>query len=152
MTLMQRLIADENTGFNYDYMGYAEFEFGAPGRSRLQLAKYWLDNNITARKIKMNVSKRPTQYEMVIIGETANVNAFTTEEVNAFRLHPDKTGLRYENEDIIGWVSLHSYSPLLFLRDDKNLNANLERLEKFLKPAAEAIKEDPKILETTASW
>ena len=146
MSLMQRLTADENIGFNYDYMGYAEFEFGATSRSRVFLANCWMNNKITARKICMDVSKRPTNYKMIMIGETGYVNSFTSKEVEAFHLHPDKTGLRFENEEIIGWMTVQSRSPLLFIRDNNNVDASLERLEKFLKPAVEQIKKDPKIL------
>lgn len=38
-TLCQRLTQDPNIGFNYDYMGSAEYEFGANWRARVYLAK-----------------------------------------------------------------------------------------------------------------
>lgn len=37
--LLQRMIRENEIGFNYDYMGYAEYEFGATSKSREAIAR-----------------------------------------------------------------------------------------------------------------
>lgn len=39
MSIMQRLVKDEKIGFNYDYMGYAEYEFGANTIARAEVSR-----------------------------------------------------------------------------------------------------------------
>src|SRR3546814_8720923 len=46
---LQRLIADPKIGFNYDYMGAAEYEFGVTAEARLAIAKAYLDRDIGAK-------------------------------------------------------------------------------------------------------
>ena len=49
---LQRLIVDQDIGLNYDYMGAAEFEFGATADAREALARFHLKGELVCQKVR----------------------------------------------------------------------------------------------------
>jgi hypothetical protein len=140
MALLQRMIADEKIGLNYDNMGYAEFEFGATARARAELAGFMLDGKMTARHVNFEATRGVTKisFPAIVIGEKEFVDNMKPD----LRVTMDKTLMRNESKDILGWMMIGDHSHKLFiLRNDENYKANIDRLEKFLKPFADQIEE-----------
>ncbi len=136
MALLQRLIADEKCGLNYDYMGFAEFEFGATGRARVELARFMIDGTITARRINFKGKWGVTnvQFPAIVIGEKEFIDNIKPE----LSLTMEKSFMRDRDEKILGWMNLgDGYHKFVVFRDDENYPANVDRLEKFLKQVAE---------------
>jgi hypothetical protein len=143
MALLQRMIADENIGFNYDSMGFAEFEYGATSRARGELAKCMLDGHLTARRVNFKGTWGVTKvrFPAIVIGEKQFVDQMKPE----LSITMEKSFMRNQDEDILGWMIVdRDYNKLFILRDDANYPANIDRLEKFLKPFADQIAETRK--------
>lgn len=143
MAHLQRMIADEKIGFNYDYMGYAEFECGATTRARGELAGFMLDGQMTARRVNFKGTWGVTKvkFPAIVIGEKQFVDQMKPE----LSVTMEKGFMRNQDEDILGWMIVDKdYNKLFILRDDENYPANIDRLEKFLKPFADQIAETRK--------
>lgn len=141
---LQRLIADEEVGFNYDYMGSVEYENGATRNGRMALANLFVDGKMCARKIKMceKIGKmKHDPIEVLAIGSTETLDALGNPAVisvtkEAFHLHQAK---------YIGWMHVgHSekVEPLLFVRCDMPGDEISDRVNKFLKGPIDYIKEN----------
>lgn len=143
MALLQRMIADENIGFNYDYMGAAEFENGATARARGELAGFMLDGQMTARRVNFKGTWGVTKvkFPAIVIGEKRYVDQMKPE----LSVTMEKGSMRNQDENILGWMIVDKdCSKLFILRDDENYPVNINRLEKFLKPFADQIAETRK--------
>lgn len=143
MALLQRMIADKEIGFNYDSMGFAEFEYGATGRARGELAGFMLDGKMTARRINFKGTWGITKvkFPAIVIGEKEFVDNMKPD----FSVTMEKGFMRNDDEKILGWMIIGDHSHKLFIiRDDKNYQENIDRLEKFLKPFADQIAEERK--------
>lgn len=143
MALLQRMIADENIGFNYDYMGAAEFEHGATTRARGKLAGFMLDGQMTARRVNFKGTWGVTKvkFPAIVIGEKRYVDQMKPE----LSVTMEKGSMRNQDENILGWMIVDKdCSKLFILRDDENYPVNINRLEKFLKPFADQIAETRK--------
>lgn len=139
MALFQRLVSEEAIGFNYDFMGYAEFEYGAPRDARSEIASFWVNNKISAKKVEFTgtMGRMKTKFPAVIVGEKEYLDSLSSN----FKSSVDKTGMREDNPKILGWMTVGSSHKVIIFRDDENLDANFKRLELFLKPAVEAANE-----------
>lgn len=140
MALLQRMIADDKIGFNYDYMGFAEFEFGATTLARGELAAFMLDGQMTARRVNFKGTWGVTKvkFPAIVIGEKQFVDRMKPD----FSVTMEKGFMRNSDENILGWMIVdRDYHKLFILRDDENYPANIDRLEKFLKPFADQITE-----------
>jgi hypothetical protein len=143
MALLQRMIADEKIGFNYDFMGFSEFENGSTTRARAELAGFMLDGTMTARRVNFKGTWGVTKvkFPAIVIGEKKFVDQMKPE----LSVTMEKGFMRDQDEDILGWMVVDAdYNKIFILRDDGNYPANIDRLEKFLKPFAGQITQSRK--------
>jgi hypothetical protein len=143
MALLQRMIADKDIGFNYDFMGFAEFENGSTTRARAELAGFMLDGKMTARRINFKGTWGVTKvkFPIILIGEKQFIDQMKPE----LSVTMEKGFMRDQDETILGWMIVDTdYNKLFILRDDANYPANIDRLEKFLKPFADQIADSRK--------
>ncbi len=138
MALLQRMIADEKIGFNYDFMGSAEFENGSTTRARAELAGFMLDGMMTARRISFKGTWGVTKvkFPAIVIGEKNFIEQMKPE----LSVTMEKGFMRDKDDTILGWMVVDAdYNKIFILREDDNYPANIDRLEKFLKPFADQI-------------
>lgn len=140
--LLQRLVVDPKIGFNYDYMGYAEFEFGATTTARTALAELWLDKAMCTAAVSLKTQDE--QVDVAVFG-SADVIARLT-PVTTIRW--EKSGLRVDQPKIVGWMGVHSL-PVIFLRDVER-RVQIDRLERFLRPAVDWLEEQRAVKEPVA--
>lgn len=139
MALLQRLVADREIGFNYDQMGFAEFEFGATAKARGEIAMFAVDHKITARRVKFvgvwGVTK--VKFDAVVIGEQETVDGLP----DTLKLQMERGFMRNDDPTIVGWMTVgDTAKKVMIFRDDASLPQNLERVEKFLKPFVQQIE------------
>lgn len=139
MALFQQLVADQDEGLGYAYMGFAEYEFGSTSRSRAELAEALCDGKIFARKIRFT-GRHPSgncEFDAVIVAERKFVESLPS----ALSVTVEKAAMQPERESVVGWMTvLGTYNVILF-RDDENLEANVARLDRFLSPMANHIRD-----------
>lgn len=141
MACLQRLIIDEKCGFNYDSMGYAEFEFGATALARSELAEFTLDKTIHAKRVRFIGTYGVTKIEFpaVMIGEKAFLETIGVD----LKVTMEKTLVRNDDPKILGWMNVgRGQHKFILFRDDKNFSANVDRLEKFLDPFVKQAEEE----------
>lgn len=137
---LQRLIADPDIGFNYDLMGHAEFENGVTRQSRAILAQLNLDKEISAIKTRFfarhnRICEGPI--DVFVFGASDTLRALGLSEtlINGvlpdFMVTTDKSSARFDNSDIIGWMSVNTDQPVLIIRANSE---NLARGDQFLQP------------------
>lgn len=142
--LLQRLVTDEDVGFNYDYMGAAEYEYGATRNGRLALARLFLDDKMCARKIKVSESIGRMKGEpitVLAIGSAETLDALGNPAVlpvtkEAFRLHQAKYA---------GWMHVgpsEEVEPLLFVRCDMPGEEISQRVQSFLKEFIDGLRQE----------
>lgn len=125
--LLQRLISDENIGFNYDYMGSAEFEWGGQRNTRASLAAAWRDGKIKAGKTVLK-TQHGDVVPMVVFGTEKDLSKIGPELVIMLQ----KSGLHAEDERIRGWLTVDQAANLVFVRDGDR--EAMKALEKYLQP------------------
>ena len=141
--LLQRLVTDENVGFNYDYMGAAEYEFGATRNGRLALARLFVEDKMSARKIQLHEKIGKMKGEpitVLAIGSAETLDTLGNPAVlpvtkEAFHLHQAK---------YVGWMHVgHSeqVEPLLFVRCDMPGEEISQRVQSFLKEFIDGLKQ-----------
>jgi hypothetical protein len=118
---LQRLVADDKSGFNYDYMGSAEYEFGATRKTRSKIAYYFARGNISAKRIsfveRMWNGSRLKPVDTVIIGRKDYISSLDDELV----IKISKEAFRTQSTDIIGWMNVDPYreaEPFVIVRAD----------------------------------
>ena len=80
--LLQRLIDNPITGFNYDYMGAAEYEYGATSHGRTGLARAWLEKDFTAQKVMFIETVRDRKsapIEVLVMGRPETIHSIPAE-------------------------------------------------------------------------
>lgn len=133
---MQRLVNNPVIGFNYDYMGYAEYEFGATGEARKYL---WEVPELAAVKfsIKLGGAKNTVINDVVAFynpeDETQVVNLLTNLESGnvrnkGFMYNESKTNLT------VGWLVLY---PVPVIISINHLKENTSRVKLFLDSGRE---------------
>lgn len=126
--LLQRLISDEKIGFNYDYMGAAEFDFTNGQRNtRASLAAAWRDGKIKAVKTVLK-TQHGDVVPMVVFGNEKDVAQFGPEHVIMLQ----KGRLAADNSTIRGWLTVDQAVSVVFVRDGDS--EAMKALELFLKP------------------
>ena len=138
---LQRLVADKEIGFNYDYMGSAEYEFGATLNGRSAFARAYLEGDIAAKKtlfVEKFYGSLSKPVEVVVMGRKKDIEAIGAEMV----ISVTKESFRTESSKIIGWMNVgrESCTPFFIMRAD--LADAGKRIESFFAPAIEAIKEE----------
>lgn len=127
MSYLQRLILDKACGFNYDFMGYAEFEGGATLNGRTAMADGLVNKIMAAKELDvkfyniMNTGERGYQKPVPCI-VIATVTALAAVR-DTIEVRWEKTGPRQENDRIVGWMTVWRDShpedtPMLILKKD----------------------------------
>lgn len=138
---LQCLNRDDKIGLNYTYMGYAEYEFGATAVSRLAVARACLTETVDCLRCILKDAVWGDETEVVVFGDKAALAWFKTRLENN-RLHIRNKGLlRVKDMDVVGWLSVRTDHPVILLRDQ---DIYIKRLEQFLPPVIEHLKEDAK--------
>lgn len=135
--LLQRMIADNEIGFNYDYMGYAEYEFGATSKSRESLTRSFIANDLQSRVVTL-VEYFGRSYsepiEVVVLGNKETINYIDHQrekDLNKNWYVPvDKSSMRGDNDKIVGWMSVHTHMTVFIIKT--SLADRGERFEKFI--------------------
>jgi len=141
--LLQRLVTDEDVGFNYDYMGSAEYEYGATRNGRLALARLFVEDKMCARKIQLQEkigSNKSAPITVLAVGSAETLDALGNPAVlpvtkEAFRLHQAKYA---------GWMHVgpsEEVEPLLFVRCDMPGEEISRRVQSFLKEFIDGLKQ-----------
>lgn len=141
---LQRLKADEKVGFNYDYMGAAEYEFGATANGRVALAKLFIEGKMHAKRIQfveVHHGHESRPIEVLAIGAEESLKALG----NPARIPVIKEPFRTDDAKLIGWMNVgfdrDRTTPLLLARiGNKNSAEVAERIQKFLADPIEYVK------------
>lgn len=134
--LLQRLTKDSDCGFNYDYMGYAEYENGATANGRVKLAETFVDGQLVARRINFH------GVPVLALGSEAIIN-----EIGAvFNPSISKTGFRVEDPKIVAWIQVgwfgQGFEPLLMVRLSLGGEEISARVQSFLDRAIDHVKSE----------
>jgi len=124
---MQRLRTDETVGFNYDYMGAAEYEFGATKNGRMAIAQAYIDGTIKAKLVKVREDNGP-EHEMIILAP----EKFLADCDDVFHFTRLKERMRLDDPRIIAWMNVkwdRVDIPLMLVRTD----VPTWRVDKFFK-------------------
>lgn len=128
--LLQRLVSDDKIGFNYDYMGAAEFEGDGQRNTRAVLAGAWRDGTIKAVKTVLK-TRYGDAVPMVVFGTPNDLEKVGPE----FYVTLQKATLRANVDKIRGWLTVDASVHLVFVRDGDR--EAMKALELFLKPFVE---------------
>lgn len=142
--LLQRLKDEKDIGFNYDYMGSAEYENEATTNGRLAVAKIFVESKICARRVelveKYGVNKsRPIS--VLAVGKEETLNRLG----NPMIIGTSKSRFRTEDENITGWLHVGHHEdvePLLLARLNENNDLIQEKIEAFLKGPIDYLQEN----------
>ena len=146
--LLQRLTKDDTVGFNYDYMGAAEYEFGATRNGRAALAQAFVDKQFFARPLVFR--EVIGQNVMPAIGVVAmgSKEMLDALEADGGRISVTKEAFRTGDTNIVAWMAVawESYraKPLLLVRRSLGGKDLTNRTKKFLDPFIEAIEQEAK--------
>lgn len=135
--LLQRLIADPKCGFNYDYMGSAEYEFGSTMRARTDFARHYLAKKITAKRMsfieqvnRFNGNGHARAGIDVVVFSTKEIIEGFSDELT---IQVTQETFRTDNPKIIGWMKVDVNgappAPLFIVRADVDLTS----VDKFFK-------------------
>lgn len=137
--LLQRLIADPKCGFNYDYMGSAEYEFGATTLARTDFARQYLAGNIAAKCMtfveqvnRFNGNGHARAGIDVVVYSTKEVIEGFGDELT---IQVTKETFRTDNPNILGWMKVAGPrstppAPLFIVR----ANVDRKRVDQFFQP------------------
>lgn len=128
--LLQRLVSDDKIGFNYDYMGAAEFEMDGQRNTRAVLAGAWRKSTIKAVKTTLK-TQHGDAVPMVVFGTAGDLEKVGPE----FFVNLQKSTLRANDDKVRGWMTVSAPVHLVFVRDGDR--EAMKALELFLKPFVE---------------
>lgn len=146
--LLQRLIKDEHhgIGFNYDYMGYAEYEFGSTTNSRTALAQNYLDGklkSICVELVEVFGRSNSDPIEVVVIAHEDAIRYVehqrSKDNHNRWYVDVSKSSMRGDDEKIVGWMSVHLAHPYFIIKT--SLEDRGPRFEQFINPALDYLRE-----------
>jgi hypothetical protein len=144
---LQRLIEDDKTGFNYDYMGRAEYEFGATMNARKALAAKHLDGEIQVRILNFIEIIGKNESKPVEVAVLAPEGTFCLLDIEDDTLRIKVTGepFRTASPNIIGWMNIEeddcgTVIPMLMVRTDADDISN--RIEKFTSGLIRKMREE----------
>lgn len=147
--LLQRLVKDDRhgIGFNYDYMGYAEYEFGATTESRTKIGQTYLDGklkSICVELVEVFGCSNSKPIEVVVIAHEDAIHYIEHQREKDIhkRWYVDvsKSSMRGDSEKIVGWMSVHLAQPYFIIKT--SLEDRGPRFEQFINPALEHIQAD----------
>jgi hypothetical protein len=132
MALLQRLIRHPMIGFEYDQMGYAEFEYGATAKARDQLAGFMRNGTISAKRVafKGTWGKSKSEFKAVVVGDKALLDTVGP----GLSVQLEKSSMRAHDESILGWMTVGDHDQkIVIFRDDESYAKNVDRLQLFLE-------------------
>lgn len=139
--LLQRLIADPEIGFNYDYMGAAEYEFGATAQARFNIAEAFDRDQLASRKIDFIECIGPNELppvKVIAIGRGAELDEIGP----VAKIHVTKGPFHTRYPDVVAWMRVSPYDekapPLLLIRAD--IDDPLGRGDRFIEDALSVIQ------------
>lgn len=142
---LQRLVEDDKTGFNYDYMGRAEYEFGVTFAARRALAEAHLDEKIKVKILNFVEVIGKNESKPVEVAVLADDKAFSLLNIEGETLRIKVTGesFRTGSPNIIGWMNIENDDfgnviPLLMVRTSADDLSN--RIEKFTREIINKIR------------
>lgn len=105
--LLQRMIRENEIGLNYDYMGYAEYEFGATSKSREAMARSFIANDLEARVVTLVEQFGKSQMEpieVVVLGNKETIDYIDHQREKDLNRHwyvkVDKSSMRSDSDKI----------------------------------------------------
>lgn len=141
--LLQRLVLDEEIGFNYDYMGNALFEHGSTGVGRKALAQTFIDGNLQSKFVTFIPVRNGVQGDAVKVAVLAHKDHIA-EMGDMLTIATLSESARTDDNSIVGWMSVdfeHAV-PLLMMR--ASLGDRGKRVEAFIQPFVDQINEATK--------
>ncbi len=139
---LQRLTHDDTSGFNYDHMGSAEYEFGVTRDARTAMAKLFISDGMKARAIDFveKIGKNESSPVLVLaLGSEETLDKLGNPAI----IQVTKEPFRTSNRNINGWMLVDpenkDVTPLMLLRVTDDVQ---ERLGKFLKDPIAALREE----------
>jgi len=142
--LLQRLVADPDIGFNYDYMGSAEYEFGATRRGRMALAQIFVEDRMVARRVAFVEQFGFNTFDpiqVLALGSADMLDGLG----DPMTIRAYKEAFRTRSPDIIGWMNVsqdRAVKPLLLVRLGADPGEAQDRIGKFLKDPIEALRNE----------
>jgi hypothetical protein len=129
-TLCQRLIEGPNIGFEYDYMGASEYEFGSTGVARKHLANA---PSLIRLPGQVKVHTNNTTYDCTfIVSSKDEAAARELIEVLGKGDYRNKGVMAYTSRSPLGWLILDPVPALVHMIGDDGA----ERAQKFLDNGA----------------
>lgn len=143
--LLQRLVKDETAGFNYDYMGSAEYEFGATRNGRGALALAFINSNFHARVIDFREVHYGSVLPPVTVIAMGSKDAIDDLAAAGGKISVIKETFRTNDSNIVGWMNvgweMRRTTPLLLVRQSLHPADITARTKKFLEPFIEQARE-----------
>lgn len=133
-TLCQRLIESDRIGFEYGYMGAAEYEFGATMEARKAL-----DSAIKLVRVRSTVKTRDGEYSCVFILDEKNQSK-ATELLAALKEGSYRNKGAMVERGLQGWLILDTVPALVHMDTEDGA----ERARKFLDHGRKLIAERSK--------
>lgn len=137
---VQRLVKDDKVGFNYDYMGYAEYEGGTTGMARFSFAECYVEGKTKAQRVTLRDSQDPLnkKIDCVIIGHPVIVDKLGGD----ICVRNAKGHLGLNDDSVVAWMPVIPWSPmdepLLIIRAD--LTDMQQRVTDFYKQPIEMLR------------
>lgn len=142
--LLQRLKPDDTCGLNYDYMGAAEYEFGATANGRLAIARLFLNKEMAARTIRFvevhGMSERAPVDVLAVGTQDMLANIAGTAKIRVI-----KEAFRTDDPRIIGWMNVghdENVTPFLMVRLSIGVDNVQKRIQAFLERPIEHLREE----------
>ncbi len=143
--LLQRLVRENEIGFNYDSMGRAEYEFGATSKSREAIARAFLANDLESRVVTLVEQYGKCQKAPIEVVVIANKEAISyidhqcRKDLNRhWYVEVSKSSMRSDNDKIVGWMSVHTPNPIFIIKT--SLENRGQRFEQFIQPFVDQIQ------------
>jgi hypothetical protein len=135
---LQRLVNDDDIGFNYHYMGSSEFEHGSTTVAREKLARLMIDKQIGGKKVNLTEKWGRSlngPIEVWVFGDKNYIadlgtRGSTDPIVGDLTVTTHKSSARFDDPKILGWMNVYYGEPLLIVRATQD---NIERGNKFLQ-------------------
>lgn len=138
--LLQRLIIDGDIGFNYDYMGNALFENGATASGRAALAQAYVDGNLQSKFIDLITVRNRMESAPIKVAVLAHKDHIA-EMGDTVKVSTLSEMAQVDREDIVAWMNVgwDGVDPFLLIR--ASVEDRGSRVESFLRPFVNQIKE-----------
>lgn len=131
--LFQRLLPDDQAGFDLDTMRSADYDFGAPAQGCLALADISISGDVESKTVTLiehwgQETSDPIQ--VIVVARPARL-----QEVGDLLIIRSTTEtLLTDDEDVGGWINVGMgyVEPLFIMRP--TLDSAFERMQAFLQP------------------